>query len=177
MIKKILLSLVAIFAIILVVGAFQPADYRVTRSTTIAAPAAAIFPDVNDFHRWAAWSPWEKLDPAMKRTFAGPAAGVGSSYAWDGNREVGAGRMTIAESKPAELLRINLEFLKPMPGVCQTEWSFRPEGAGTTVTWTMTGTKNYVSKVVCMFMNMDKMVGGDFEKGLAGLKQIAEAKK
>jgi hypothetical protein len=177
MLKKILLSLVAIIAIILVVAAFQPAEYHVTRSATIAAPASAIFPEINDFHRWGAWSPWEKLDPAMKRTFEGPAAGVGSSYAWEGNSDVGAGKMTITESKPGDVLRIKLEFLKPMPGDCPTEFVFRPEGAGTQVTWTMSGTKDYLSKVVCLFMNMDKMVGGDFAKGLASLKQIAEAKK
>ena len=177
MIKKILLVLVAIIAIILVAGAFQPAHYSVTRTATITAPAAAIFPEVNDFHRWADWSPWEKLDPTMKRTFEGPAAGVGASYAWEGNSQVGAGKMTITESKPAELIRIKLEFLKPMPGDCPTEFTFQPEGNGTRVTWTMSGEKNYISKVVCMFMNMDKMVGGDFEKGLAQMKQVAEAKK
>ncbi|SDS60090.1 SRPBCC family protein [Opitutus sp. GAS368] len=175
MIKKILLLLVAIIAVILVVAAFQPAEFRITRSVTIAAPAAVIFPEVNDFHRWAAWSPWEKLDPAMKRTFEGPAAGVGAAYAWEGNSDVGAGKMTIAESRPAEVIRIKLEFFKPMPGLCPTEFTFRPEGAGTNVTWTMSGTKNYGSKVFCLFMNMDKMVGGDFEKGLATLKTNSEA--
>jgi hypothetical protein len=175
MLKKILLSLVAIIAIILVAAAFQPADFRVTRSATINAPAAEIFAHVNDFHRWTAWSPWEKLDPAMKRTFEGPAAGVGAAYGWEGNSDVGAGKMTITESKPAESIRIKLEFFKPMPGVCPTEFTFRPAAGGTTVTWTMSGTNNYVSKIFCLFMNMDKMVGGDFEKGLATLKANAEA--
>ncbi len=177
MIKKILLILVAIVAFVLIAAIFQAPNYQVTRSAVIAAPAAAIFPEVNDFHRWAGWSPWEKLDPAMKRTFEGPPAGVGSSYAWEGNSDVGSGKMTIAESKPGEVIRINLEFIKPMPGICPTEFKFQPEGTGTRLTWTMSGTKDYLSKVVCMFMNMDKMVGGDFEKGLASLKQIAEAKK
>jgi hypothetical protein len=177
MIKKILLTLVAIVAIILVVAAFQPAQFRVTRSATIAAPAAVIFPEVNDFHRWPAWSPWEKLDPTMKRTLEGPASGVGAIYSWEGNSEVGSGKMTITESRPAEVIRIKLEFFKPMPGLCPTEFTFKPEGAGTNVTWTMSGDKNYISKVVCLFMSMDKMVGGDFEKGLANLKQVAEARK
>lgn len=177
MIKKILLTLAAIIAIVLVVAAFQPSEFRVTRSATIAAPAAAIFPEINDFHRWTAWSPWEKLDPAMKRTFDGAAAGVGAVYAWEGNSDVGSGRMTITESRPAELIKIRLEFFQPMPGVCPTEFTFRPEGGATTVTWTMSGTNNYLSKIVCLFMNMDKMIGGDFEKGLAELKRIAEAKK
>ena len=175
MLKKILLTLVTIIAIILVVGAFQAPTYHITRSATISAPPAVIFAAVNDFHRWPEWSPWEKLDPTMKRTHEGAPAGVGASYSWEGNSEVGAGMMTITESKPAELIRIKLEFIKPMPGISPTEFTFQPAAGTTTVTWTMTGEKNYISKVVCMFMNMDKMVGGDFEKGLASLKANAEA--
>ena len=114
MLKKILLILAAIIVIVLVAALFQPAEFRVTRSATIAAPAATVFAEINDFHRWQAWSPWEKLDPTMKRTFEGPASGVGASYGWEGNSDVGAGRMTISESKPAEIIRIKLEFLKPM---------------------------------------------------------------
>jgi hypothetical protein len=174
MIKKILLTLAAIIAVVLLIAAFQPAEFRVVRSATMAAPAAVIFAEVNDFHRWAAWSPWEKLDPAMKRTFDGPAAGVGASYAWEGNSEVGSGRMTITESRPGELVLIRLEFIKPMPGICPTEFKFQPAGGATTITWTMSGTNNYLSKIVCLFMNMDKLVGGDFEKGLAQLKTLVE---
>lgn len=175
MIKKILITLAAIIALVLVVAAFQPSEFRVTRNATIAAPAAVIFAEINDFHRWVAWSPWEKLDPAMKRTYEGAAAGVGAVYAWDGNSDVGSGRMTITESRPGELINIRLEFFEPMPGVCPTEFTFRSEAGSTRVTWTMSGTNNYLSKIVCLFMNMDKMIGGDFEKGLAGLKTIAEA--
>ena len=175
MLKKILLILAAIIAIILVAAVFQPAEFRVIRSATIAAPAATVFAEINDFHRWQAWSPWEKLDPAMKRTFEGPASGVGASYGWEGNSDVGAGRMTITESKPAELIRIKLEFLKPMPGECPTEFAFRSEGGATTVTWTMTGANSYLAKIMCLFMSMDKMIGGDFEKGLGTLKQLAES--
>lgn len=175
MIKKILITLAAIIVVILIVAAFQPAEFRVTRTATIAAPATVVFGEVNDFHRWSAWSPWEKLDPAMKRTFEGPAAGVGASYAWDGNSEVGSGKMTITESKPAEMISIKLEFFKPMAGVSPTEFTFSPAGGATTVTWTMSGTNNYISKIFCLFMNMDKMIGGDFEKGLASMKAIAEA--
>ena len=177
MIKKILLVLAAIIAFVLIAAIFQPAEFRVTRSATIAAPAAVVFAEANDFKRWQAWSPWEKLDPAMKRSFEGPAAGVGAVYGWDGNSEAGAGRMTITDSKPAELVRIRLEFTKPMEAQSQVEFTFRPEGTGTAVNWTMSGTNNYVCKVLCMFMNMDKMVGADFEKGLASLKAVAEAKK
>jgi uncharacterized protein YndB with AHSA1/START domain len=177
MIKKILLVLAAIVAVILVVAAFQPAEFRVTRSTTIAAPAAVVFAEINDFHRWQAWSPWEKLDPAMKRTFDGPPAGVGAIYGWEGNNEVGAGRMTITESQPAELIRIRLEFLKPMEAQSTTEFTLRPEGSGTAVTWTMAGRNNYLAKIMCLFMNMDKMLGGQFEQGFANLKAVAEVKK
>lgn len=177
MLKKILLAVVAVIAVILILAAFQPSEFHITRSATIAAPAAALFAEVNDFHRWPNWSPWERLDPNMKRTFEGPAAGVGTSYAWEGNGDVGAGKMTITESKPAESIVIRLEFFKPMPGLCPTEFSFRPDGAGTKVTWTMSGTNTYLSKIFCLFMNMDKMVGGDFEKGLAGLRQLTEGKK
>lgn len=175
MLKKILLTIAAIIAIILIAAAFQPAEFRVTRSAAISAPAGTVFTEINDFHRWQAWSPWEKLDPAMKRTFEGPPAGVGSSYAWEGNSAVGAGRMTITESKPAELIRIKLEFLKPMPGDCPTEFAFRQDGAVTAVTWTMSGTNNYLAKIMCLFMSMDKMIGGDFEKGLGELKRLAES--
>lgn len=176
MIKKILLVLAALIAIVLVIAAFQPSEFRVTRSATIAAPAAVVFPHVNDFHQWAGWSPWEKLDPAMKRTFSGPPAGVGTSYAWEGNSNVGSGQMTITESRSPEKLLIKLEFFKPMPGECPTEFNFTPSAPNqTTVTWTMSGKNNYLSKIVCLFMNMDKMIGGDFEKGLAALKNLSEA--
>jgi uncharacterized protein YndB with AHSA1/START domain len=177
MIKKILLILAALIAIVLVVAAFQPAEFRVTRSATIAAPAAVIFTEINDFRRWQAWSPWEKLDPAMKRTFEGPPSGVGAVYGWEGNSEVGAGRMTLTESRPADLIRVRLEFLKPMEAQSAAEFTLRPEGSNTTVTWTMSGRNNYPAKVMCLFMNMDKMLGGQFEQGLASLKTIAEAKK
>jgi hypothetical protein len=174
MLIKILLILAAIIAIILVIAAFQPSGFRVVRSVTINAPATVIHAEVNDFRRWPGWSPWEKLDPAMKRTFDGPASGVGAGYAWEGNKEVGSGRMTITESRPGELILIKLEFFKPMPGICPTEFNFRSEGGATTVTWTMSGTNSYVAKIVCLFMNMDRMIGGQFEKGLADLKILSE---
>jgi uncharacterized protein YndB with AHSA1/START domain len=175
MIKKILLIIAAIIVVVLIAAAFQPSEFRVTRSATIAAPPAAVFAEVNDFHRWPAWSPWERLDPAMKRTYEGPAAGVGAVYAWEGNREVGSGRMTITESRPADVIRIKLEFLKPMPGLAPTEFTFRPDGTGTAVTWAMTGTNNYLGKIICLFMNMEKFLGGRFEEGLQSLKAAAES--
>jgi hypothetical protein len=174
MILKTLLILAAVVAVILVVAAFQPSTFRVTRRTVIAAPPAAVFARVNDLPKWQAWSPWEKMDPAMKRRYEGPAAGVGAVYAWDGNKEVGSGRMTIIESRPADLVRMKLEFFQPMAGVCTAEFTFKAEGPNTAVQWSMDGTNNYAAKIFCLFMNMDKMVGGQFEQGLANLKRLAE---
>lgn len=177
MLKKILLILAAIVALILVVAAFQPDEFRVTRSAIIAAPPAAVFAQVNDFHRWQAWSPWEKLDPAMKRTFEGPVAGIGAIYGWEGNNEVGAGRMTLTDSRPGGFIRVKLQFLKPMEAESTAEFTFRPEGNGTAVTWTMFGKNHYLAKVMCLFMNMDKMLGAQFEQGFANLSATALAKK
>jgi uncharacterized protein YndB with AHSA1/START domain len=174
MLKKILLGLVVVLGIFAIVVAFQPAAFQVVRTAKISAPPQAVFGEVNDLHKWDAWSPWAKLDPAMKVTHAGAPAGKGASYHWAGNKEVGEGRMTITESRPPELVRINLEFIKPFASTNLTEFTFKPEGNQTSVTWTMSGEKNYISKAVCMFMDMDKMVGGDFEKGLAALKALAE---
>ncbi len=173
--KRVLLSLLVIIVIFLIVVALQPAEYRVTRSATIAAPQPVVFAQVNDFHKWEAWSPWAKLDPAAKNTFEGPTAGAGAKFSWSGNDKAGEGKMTIAESKPADLVRIDLEFIRPFPDKCLTEFTFRPDGNQTAVTWTMSGRKNFMSKAVCMFMSMDKMVGGDFEKGLASLKSVSES--
>ena len=141
----------------------------------MAAPPAEVFAHVNDFHKWADWSPWEKLDPAMKKTFSGAASGPGSVYEWTGNDQVGTGRMTLTDSTPSDLIRIKLEFLKPFEATNNTEFIFKPEGAGTKVTWNMAGNNNFMAKAAGLFMNMEKMVGGDFEKGLAQLKTTVEA--
>ena len=175
MLKKILIALGLIIVVFIIIVATRPADFRVTRSATIAAPAEIVFAQVNDLHRWDAWSPWAKLDPAMKQTHEGAAAGTGAIYSWAGNKEVGEGRMTITGSHPSDLIRIKLEFLKPFAAVNTTEFTFKPEGNQTAVTWSMTGTNNFMAKAFCMFMNMDKMVGGDFEKGLAHMKSVSEA--
>jgi hypothetical protein len=175
MIKKILLAFAVLIVGFLVVAALQPADYRVVRSSSITAPPETVFIQVNDFHNWEAWSPWAKLDPACKNTFEGPPTGTGAGFAWAGNSKVGEGRMTVSESRASDLIRIKLDFLKPMASSCLTEFTFRPEGNQTTVTWTMSGHKNFMSKAFCLFMNMDKMVGGDFERGLANLKSLVEA--
>jgi hypothetical protein len=175
MFKKILIGIVLIILVFLVVVALQPAAFRITRSTTIAAPPEVVFAQVNDFHKWDAWSPWAKLDPAMKQTYEGPPAGVGAIYSWVGNKDVGEGRMTITQSRPGELVGIKLEFLKPFAQVNATEFALKPDGNQTAVTWSMTGTNNFMAKGFGLFMNLDKMVGGDFEKGLAQMKLVAEA--
>lgn len=172
--KIILLSLAAIIVVFLAIVAVQPNDFRVTRSAAIAAPAPAIFPHVNELKKWDAWSPWMKLDPNAKSTFEGPPAGKGAAMSWAGNNDVGEGKMTITESRPNELVRFHLEFYKPMAGTSDAEFTFKPEGNQTTVTWTMTGKNNFIAKAMCLVMNMDKMVGGQFEQGLAAMKTIAE---
>lgn len=175
MFKKVLIGLGVLIAVFLAVVASRPAEFRVERSAVVSAPAAAVFAQVNDFHNWPNWSPWEKLDPAMTRSHSGAPAGAGAIYAWSGNKDVGEGRMTIGESRPNELIRITLEFFKPWKATNTTLFAFAPQGEQTAVTWTMTGRHNFVSKAFCLFMDMDKMVGGDFEKGLAGIKAVAEA--
>ncbi len=175
MLKKILIAVAVILVVLVIVVAMQPADFRIARSTTISAPAEVVFAHVNDFHKWDAWSPWAKLDPSMKQSYEGSPTGTGAIYSWDGNKEVGTGRMTLTESRANELIRIKLEFLKPFAAVNDTEFTFKPEGNQTAVTWSMTGKNNFMAKGFGLVMNMDKMVGGDFEKGLAQMKALAEA--
>jgi hypothetical protein len=176
--KKILIGLgvvglaLAAFAIVV---ALQPSDFRVTRSAAMASPPAAVFERVNEFRKWKDWSPWAKKDPAAKETFEGPAAGQGAVFRWAGNSEVGEGSMTITESRPSELVRMKLAFVKPYESSCDVEFAFRAEGKGTAVTWSMFGKNDFVGKAMCLFMDMDKMVGGDFEKGLGSIKALVEA--
>jgi uncharacterized protein YndB with AHSA1/START domain len=182
MFKKILIVLAGLIAAFLIIVALQPSQYRITRSATMAAPPAMVFAHVDDLHKWDAWSPWAKLDPASKVTFDGPPTGVGAVFRWAGNDQIGEGSMTIIDSKPAELVRIRLEFIKPMAGTSTSEFTFAPVGAeaasttagtaGTTVTWTMTGENGFVGKAFCLFMNMDQMLGGQFEQGLANLTRV-----
>jgi len=174
MLIKILIGLAVIVVGFVAIVATQPSEFRVARTATIAAPAPAVFAQVNDFHNWEAWNPWAKLDPAMKQAYEGAPAGPGAVYTWAGNNEVGEGRMTLTESSPSDLIRIRLDFMKPFRGTSLAEFTFKPEGKQTTVTWTMTGKNNFIAKAFCMFMNMDKMIGEQFEKGLASMKAIAE---
>lgn len=178
--KKILIALsvlAAVIVVFLIVVAVQPSDYRIERSTTVSAPPEIVFEQVNDFHNWNDWSPWAKLDPEAKNSFEGLESGKGAMFAWSGNDKVGEGRMTILDGRPGELVRIKLDFIKPFEDTATAEFTFRPEGEQTVVTWTMFGRKNFIGKAICMFMNMDKMLGGEFEKGLASLKAVAEEKQ
>ena len=164
----------AIVVLFLIIVALRPSDFRIERKATVNAAPAAVFAQVNDFRNWRAWSPWEGRDPNLKRTYEGPGAGNGAVYSWAGNRDVGEGRMTIVESRPGELVRIKLEFLKPFAATNTAEFTFAPQADGTLTTWSMTGKHNFMAKAFCMFMDMDKMIGGDFEKGLAAMKTVAE---
>jgi len=175
MLKKILIVIAVLVVVFVIIVALQPAEFHVARTATIAAPAEVVFAQVNELKKWDAWSPWVKIDPAMKQTYEGPASGTGAISRWAGNKDVGEGSMTITESRPNELIRFNLEFIKPMAGTSTAEFSFKPEGNQTAVTWSMTGKNNFIAKAMVLFMNMDKMVGGQFEKGLAQMKAIAEA--
>jgi Polyketide cyclase / dehydrase and lipid transport len=174
MARKFLIGVAAVIAILMLVIVTRPATFHVERSITMAAPPESAFAQVNDFHAWPAWSPWEKLDPQMKKTFEGPPAGVGSKYAWSGNDQVGEGRMTIEKSERPSTVRIKLEFLKPFEATNVTTFTIAPAPGGSKVTWAMDGENNFMSKAAGLFMDMDKMIGGDFEKGLADLKTAAE---
>jgi uncharacterized protein YndB with AHSA1/START domain len=175
MLIKILIGVALVIVAFVVIVAMQPSQATITRSLTMPVPASAVFAQVNDFHKWEAWSPWAKRDPAAKNSFEGAPSGKGAIFTWAGNKEVGRGQMTISESQPSELIRIKLEFIKPFPAVNDTLFTFKPEGNQTAVTWSMTGKRPFMVKAVCLFMNMDKMVGGDFEQGLAQMQIAAEA--
>jgi uncharacterized protein YndB with AHSA1/START domain len=171
----VVLLLIAVpLAVVLALAATKPDTFRVERATAIKAPPEKIFPLINDFRSWEAWSPYEKKDPNMKRTLSGAAAGKGAVYEWDGDGNVGAGRMEITESSPSSKLELNLDMLKPLAAHNVVEFTLEPEGDATTVTWAMKGEAPYFAKVIHVFLDMDTMVGSDFEVGLANLKALAE---
>jgi hypothetical protein len=176
MLVKILVALAVIVIGFVAVVAMRPSEYRVARTTTIAAPATAVFAQVNDFHKWYAWNPWAKMDPAMKQTYEGAPAGVGAVYTWAGNREVGEGRMTLTESRPDALIRIQLEFLRPFAATSTAEFTFMPEGDQTVVTWSMVGKVNFIAKAIHLFVDMDRMIGGNFETG-AGANEVGSGSR
>lgn len=173
--KKIAIGLVGAIAALAVTIQLRPDQYEVSRSVLVAATPAAAHELVNDFHKWDGWSPWAKLDPAMKVTYSGPTSGVGAAYYWVGNSDVGEGKMKIRESKPGERVGIDLEFLQPFPSTSDTVFTFTPEGTGTRVKWNMSGKSAFMTKAMDLFIGMDSMIGKDFEKGLSQLKQLAES--
>jgi uncharacterized protein YndB with AHSA1/START domain len=173
MFKKIALAVVVLIATILVFAATRPDVFSVERSASIKAAPGKIFPLINDFHQWDAWTPYNK-DREMKKSYSGAASGVGAISTWEGNREVGQGSITITESIPPAKIVMDLQMVKPFNCRNRVEFTLTPTGDATTVRWTMTGANTYISKLMGLFFSMDRMVGGDFEAGLAGLKRVAE---
>jgi hypothetical protein len=172
----VVLGIVAVLIVGLVVFiGTRPGQFRIERSAQVSAPAAIVFPLIDDFHQWIQWSPFEKLDPNMVKTFSGPAAGPGATYSWNGNKHAGAGRTTILDSKPGEFVSIKLEMFKPFAGTNQVTFKLAPNETGTRVSWIMEGKQNFIVKAFSLFMSMDTMVGKEFEKGLATLNTVAQA--
>ena len=174
MVGPILIGAGTVIAGILGYAASRPSEFRVERSAHIDAPPDRVFAKINDFHQWPSWSPWEELDPAMTRTHSGAASGQGAVYEWSGNKKVGQGRMEITEAVPSKKVGIKLDFISPFQVHNTTEITLTPSGSGTDVNWSMLGANNFMMKVMGVFMNMDKLVGKDFEKGLAKLKAQVE---
>ena len=171
----ILMGIVVLIAALLAVASTRPGAFRYVRTGTIQAAPEVVFGHVNQFRRWQAWSPWDGLDPQMERTWSGPEAGVGAGYAWNSkSNKVGAGSMTITEATPGRLITIDLRFTRPFKAQNTTRFTFEAAGGSTTVTWSMEGKNNLFSKLFGLFVNMDKLVGADFEKGLASLKRVVE---
>jgi uncharacterized protein YndB with AHSA1/START domain len=173
--RTIVLGILAVLVVGTAFIASRPSGFTIERSAEIAAPPEAVFALLNDFHQWGRWSPWEKLDPNMKRMFDGPQSGPGASYSWAGNGDVGEGRMKIAEAKPSESVTIDVEFLKPFPAKNRTTFTLEPSAGGTKVRWAMQGENGFVGKAMSLVMDMDAMIGKDFEEGLANLGAAAKS--
>lgn len=178
MAKKIIIAvallLVGLIGGLFVVIGLQPSNFSVQRSATMTAPPAAVFAQINDLQAWDAWSPWSKLDPNPKTTISTPSAGKGATFTWNGNQEIGEGSLTILESKPDELVDVEQAFVRPFVGKARMAFTLAPEGNGTKVTWKMDGTNDFFGKAMCLFMNMDAIMGKSFEQGLANMKEMAE---
>jgi len=166
--------LALVIAAVLILAATKPDRFRIERTATLKAPADKIFPLIADFHQWLNWSPWEGRDPQLKRTYSDAERGKGAVYAWDGNKNVGSGRMEILEAIASSKVVIKLDFLKPFEAHNTAEFTMLPQGGATNVIWVMHGPAPFMSKVMQVFMNMDRMIGKDFEIGLANLKTITE---
>jgi hypothetical protein len=174
MFKKILLLLLALIGAFVIYVALQPDEYRVERSVTIAAPAGEVFGNVNNLRKWEAWSPWAKLDPDAKVAFEGPEAGEGATMTWDGDDNVGAGKMAIVESEPDKAVDLEVTFTRPFEGGTNSDFSFTPKGDETDVTWTMHGTHNFMEKAFTVIFDGVGMMGNDIDKGLSQLKSVSE---
>jgi Polyketide cyclase / dehydrase and lipid transport len=174
--KIIIYAFIALIAIVLAMAATKPDSFQVQRSVSIDASPQSVVGLIDDFHNWGSWSPWEKLDPSMKKTFTGASSGQGSVYAWEGNSKVGAGRMEILDVTPAKVT-IKLDFIRPFEGHNIAEFELSPKGPTTQVTWAMHGPTPFVSKILQVFVSMDTLIGGDFAQGLANLKAVAERSK
>ena len=175
MVMRIGIGVIVAVAGLLVVVATRPSEYRVTRTARIAAPPSAVFGYVNDLQKFNTWNPFLKMDPAARTAYAGPPAGTGAVMTWNGDKNVGEGRMTLVDSRAGELVRFRLDFLKPFAATAEAQFTFTPDAGGTAVTWSMTGQNTFMAKAMHMVMNIDRMIGGQFEKGLASLKSLAEA--
>ena len=175
MIKKILIALVCLVAGFLIFVATRPADFRFERSATLSASPAALFEQVNDHRKFAVWNPFLKLDPNVKNTYSGPSTGVGSVCSWEGNSDIGAGSATIVESQPGELVRLRMDWKRPMEATSMVDFTFKPAGDKTIVTWAMYGKNNFLCKLISVFVDCDKMCGPQFEQGLADLGKIVES--
>ena len=174
MLIKLLIGVVVLVAIFAIAIATRPKTFRVERSILVNAGADAVFPFINDFHLWNRWSPFEKLDANLQRSYSGPAAGQGATYEWLGNREAGQGKMVITESVPARRIAIDLFFLKPFKSTSLAEFTFVPDGSGTTVTWAMSGNNTTAGKAISLVASMDKYLGNSFDEGLSKLKRVVE---
>lgn len=174
MLKKIALAVLAIVVVVLGLAAMKPDTFSVKRTISIKAPPEKVAALITDFHQWSSWSPWEHLDPAMKRTFTGATSGKGAIYEWEGNKEVGKGRMEIMDAGTPAKTVIKLDFLQPFESHNTTEFTLVPQGEMTNVSWDMTGPMPFISKIMSVFASMDSMIGKDFEKGLANMKSAAE---
>ena len=169
-----LIVIVVAVAFFLLLGLTGPATFRIMRQADYRATSGALFGQLNDFHNWAAWSPWDKMDPAMQRKYSGPNSGVGAKYAWVGNKKVGEGNMEITNSEPNRSVQLDLHFLKPFQADNVTEFTIVPNGDLTTLIWEMRGQRPFFIRMMRLFMDMDKMVGKDFENGLANLRSVVE---
>lgn len=178
MIKKVVLAVIAVLAIavvvVLAIAASKPDTFTITRTQTMKAAADQVFPHIDNFHNWREWSPWEEIDPNLKRTYSGPESGNGATYAWDGNNDAGSGQMVITESTPPSKVLIKLTFTKPFQAENTATFTLEPEGDATKVSWSMSGANQFMMKVMQVFMSCDDMIGKDFDKGLNKLKALVE---